>query len=503
MRRFALRPEPHVDESFNGFLLRVGRLNCVFKPAEILQCLGIEPSVASGNFGWLEAPSREIFRALERRLERPLESHRVRLKERDQLSWLRSSHRMISDLRLGFPRICPGCLSEQGFLDWRWGLAVTAHCPKHECLLVARYPCCGEPLAWGGSLLIGCPNCEKSWNDMEFSRPSEVTETERQLWKEMDTEFSEVDASLLRDICLAIVVSTRPFDVIHEAVKVCPRLNDHSAFVGRAYQLLESPSMNAAWRKQCHEKRNGVRFLGQDFVEAPCDVFSAQVERHWKGPHEQTRLITETSTPEQILPEVTEYISQSRRDRKLEFKGSSGYRYHVTVLTFAEITGMSMKSTHDFFRGKALIAHKNVRYSNNRRFDLRQFRQIIRALPNPENSIEIFPDNKAFKKHLTTFGQLANDLILRKVPGGFSETSGIRSVFLDRHEFEKWLTARLFRNAKRELKLEQVTEALDCTTQDVHALVKAETLKWAKSQNGRPRVRGRSFCQHVMLSDQV
>lgn len=503
MKRLAVRPEPHPDESFTGFLLRVGKLNCVFQPTEILNCLGAQSTGASGNSGWLEAPSREIFRALEHRLERPLESHRVQLKARDQLPWLRSKHRMISDLRLGFPRICPGCVSERGFLDWRWGLAVTAHCPKHECLLIESCPSCHKKLNWGGSLLIGCPYCEKNWDDMELCRASEVTEAERQLWEEMGAELTEVDASRLGDICLAIGVAMRPFDLIHEPVKQCPSLSTHSDFVRRAYLLLESPDMNASWREQCHQRRKDVRFLGKEFVEAPCNLFSAHLEKTWRGPHEETGRNAEITYPKSNFPEVTEYISQSRRDRHLESKGSSGYRYHVTVQSFAAITGLSMESAQDFFRGKALVAHKDVRFSRSRRFDLRQFRGVIRALPNPKESIEIFPDNPAFKKHLTTFGQLANDVILRRIPGGFSKTGGIRSVFLDQHDFEKWLTARLFQNAKRELKVEQVTEALDCTTQHVHDLVKADILKWAKCQNGQPRLRGRSFCEHVVLSAQA
>lgn len=500
MKRFAIRPEPHPDESFNGFLLRVGKLNCVFKPAEILDSLGIQTTAASGNSGWLEAPSRETFRALERRLERSLESHRVRFKARDQLPWLRSEHRMIHDLRLGFPRICPSCVSEQGFLDWRWGLAVTAHCPKHECLLLESCPSCHKKLNWGGSLLIGCPYCEKNWDEMELSRASEVTETERQLWEEMGSDFSDPDELRFRDICLAISVAMRPFDVIHEPVKHCPNLSGHSDFVSRAYLLLDSSDLSASWRKQCHQRRQAVRFLGTNFVEAPCDLFSAHLERNWRGPKEEARLTAETSCLKHDFPEVTEYISQSRRDRKLESKGSSGYRYHVTVQSFAEITGMSMESAQDFFRGETLLAHKNVRFSRSRRFDLRQFRGVIRALPDPEDSIEIFPNNPAFKKHLTTFGQLAHDVILRRIHGGFSKARGIQSLFLNRCQFEKWLTDQLFRNAKRELKLEQVTDALDCTTQNVRDLVKADVLKLAKSQNGQPRVRGRSFCEHVMLS---
>mgnify|MGYP000409832154 CR=1 FL=1 len=498
MRRFAVRPEPYPDESFNGFLLRIGKLNCIFTPREILDCLGTQPTAASGVSGWLEAPSRTTFSSLERRLERPMESQRVRFKARDLLPWLRSEHRMIHDLRLGFPRICPNCVSEQGYIDWRWGLAVTAHCPKHECLLVSECPGCHKKLNWSGSLLIGCPHCDKNWSDIQPSRATKITRTERQLWEIMRDEFSEIESSRLGDICLAISVAMRPFDLIHEPVKYCPSLTGHSEFVSLAYQLLESPDVNASWRIQCHQERKGVSFLGKDFVEAPCNLFRMHLEQNWRGTHEENACSTSAPALKSDFSEVTEYISQSRRDREIASKGGSGYRYHVTVQSFAEITGMSMESAQDFFRGDALNAHKNVRFSRSRRFDLRQFRRVIRALPKPENSIEVFPKAPALRKHLTNFGQLANDVILRQVSGGFSKANGIKSVFIQRHEFEKWLSAQLFRNAKRELKVEQVTEALDCTTQCVRDLVKADVLKWAKSQKGQPRVRGRSFCEHVV-----
>ncbi|QFS88957.1 hypothetical protein FIU96_19015 [Marinobacter sp. THAF39] len=352
-------------------------------------------------------------------------------------------------------------------------------------------------------MLIGCPHCDKNWSDIQLSRASKITGTERQIWEEMTDEFSEIDSSRLGDICLAISVAMRPFDLIHEPVKHCPSLTEHSEFVSLAYQLLESPEVTASWREQCHQKRKGVSFLGKDFVEAPCNLFRVHLEQKWRGTHEKDPRGTETPALKLDFPEVTEYISQSRRDREIVSKGGSGYRYHVTVQSFAEITGMTMESAQEFFRGDALNAHKNVRFSRSRRFDLRQFRGVIRALPKPENSIEVLSENPAFKKHLTTFGQLANDVILRQVSGGFSKANGIKSLFIQRHEFEKWLSAQLFRNAKRELKVEQVTEALDCTTQCVRDLVKADVLKWAKSQKGQPRVRGRSFCEHVLLSAQV
>jgi hypothetical protein len=501
MKRFALRPEPNRDESFNGFLLRVGKLNCLFKPAEILHSLGTQPMATSGNAGWFEKPSRETFRALERRLERPLERHRVRFEAREQLQWLRSKHRMIFDLRLGFPRICPDCVSEQGYLDWRWGLAVMAHCPKHERVLIESCPNCNKKLKWSGSLLIGCPYCDQTWNDMGRSSASEMTETERQIWRDMDAELGNVVESRLSDICRAISVAMRPFDVIHEPVKHCPSLAGHSHFVRRAYLLLESPEVNSSWRKQCHQKRKEVRFLGSDFVEAPCNLFGSLLKRDWRSTHAGAHCDAETRAPKHVFPEVTEYISQSRRDRQIETKGSSGYRYQVTVQSFAAITGMSIVNAQDLFRGEALIAHRGVRDYRERRFDLKQFCRILKTPPILNNSVEILPNDKKLKKYLATFGQLANAVIDGRVRGAFLGMSNFEKLYIEANDFEEWLEARLrFRRKKEELKLERVAQALDCSHRDIHRLADEGRLNWAKTRSDKTRIDGASFVEHVMLS---
>lgn len=501
MKRFAIRPEPYEEESFNGFLLRVGKLNCIFKPAEILDCLGTQSTTASDPPGWLEAPSRATFKALESKLERPLESHRVRFKARELLPWLRSENRMISDLRLGFPRICPDCVSEQGYLDWRWGLAITAHCPKHERVLVESCPNCNRQLNWSGSLLIGCPHCDQTWRDIERRSASEMTETERHIWRDLDAEFGYVDESRLRDICRAISIAMRPFDLIHESVKHCPSLAGHSEFVRLAYLLLESPEVNASWRKQCHQKRKELCFLGNDFVEAPCNLFDAHLERNWPATHSEPRHDTEAPVPKPDFTEVTKYISQSRRDRKIEAKGGSGYRYQVTVQSFAAITGMSMENAQDFFRAEALIAHKGVRYSRKRRFDLRQFRRILETASTLNDSIEILPDDKKLGKHLATFGQLAAAVIDGEVRGAFLETGNFEKLYIEGTDFEGWLKARLKRRRKKEeLKVEWIAQALDCSPQAVNGLVDEGRLKWAKTRSDNTRIDGASFIEHVMLS---
>lgn len=503
MKRFAVRPEPIENESFNGFLLRIGKLNCVFKHSEIVKYLDCEPTPAPGYFGWLEMPSKHIFSALERKLEKPLTKHRIRFKERAHLRWLYSKWRMIFDLRLGFPRICTACVSEQGILDWRWGLAVTAHCPEHECLLTSHCPKCDKELKWTSSLLIGCPHCGKSWNELDSCQPSEISTTERQLWDDMATASSDVDESLLQDICLAIVVAMRPFDLVCESVRNCPKMMEHSRYVARAYSLLESPSINAAWRKQCQEKRGQLNFLGEDFVEAPCNNFRSLLVKEWRGPSEQALPTKELPLAENAFSETTAYISQSRRDKALESDEQSNYRFQTNVISFAKILGLSEESAQDYFRWDVLKSHKNVKYSTSRRFDLREFREIIQKRPRPNESIEIFPDNTFFSRFPVTFGQLANDVILNRVDGGFSDTRGVKSVFLHPKILKKWLTDQLIRTDAQGLSMKRATKALNCSRQHIRKLVAANLLEWVGEHRFEPRVDNQSFCEYVMRSERL
>ncbi len=162
---------------------------------------------------------------------------------------------------------------------------------------------------------------------------------------------------------------------------------------------------------------------------------------------------------------------------------------------------MSMENAQDFFRGEALIAHKGVRYSRKRRFDLRQFRRTLETASTLNDSIEIQPDEKKLGKHLATFGQLAAAVIDGEVRGAFPETGNFQKLYIEGTDFERWLEARLRgRRKKEELKLEQVTQALDCSPQALHRLVDEGRLKWAKTRSDNTRIDGASFVEHVMLS---
>ena len=162
MKRLAVRPLPVKGESLTGYLLRLGKLNSIFQPSEIMDVLGVGKSSHVVK-GWCQPAFDDLFDALETRLERPVRHDLMQFERLDDLPWQRDWSRLIQDVRMGYPRICTQCVAETGVLDWRWSLAFTSTCPKHSSLLTAECPNCKKALKWSGSLLVGCDRCEINW----------------------------------------------------------------------------------------------------------------------------------------------------------------------------------------------------------------------------------------------------------------------------------------------------------------------------------------------------
>ena len=66
----------------------------------------------------------------------------------------------------GLKRICPNCLSEQGFMQGIWELQVIDSCLVHGCRLISHCNTCGETLDWTGGTLTTC-RCGARLSDLK------------------------------------------------------------------------------------------------------------------------------------------------------------------------------------------------------------------------------------------------------------------------------------------------------------------------------------------------
>lgn len=502
MKRLAARPAPMAGESLNGYLLRVGKMNCLFLPSEIFDVLGCHQSTCRYR-GWHQTICIDMRLALEEKLERPMDVSLNHFESMDNLSWLNDRDRMIQDIHYGYPRICPQCIGERGVLDWRWNLAITSTCPKHAAPLISACPKCNKALKWSSSLLIGCYGCEHQWEDMKNQPLTLVSATETQIWDTLENDPPSMDRALLHDICRALVYMIRPFDMLQDRVKAVPQLADHSAYVARAYRILEDPLFFARWRKQCHLQRSDLTLLGREHIESPCKLFTKGLMRAWDGPNKGSEVQLDNFPEGEALPENTRYISQSRRDMQYELTGGIEYRNQLSISSLSAMTGWDEDAANDLFKDGVFLAHKNIIQSRQRRFDGRQMIDTILEFPDQvtENRIEVRTGSAVLKRNLTNMGRLVNAVLKKAIPGGFGQEDFLSKVYVDRLRFDKWLINERMGATRRSVTVDAVALALELSEDEIRKVVQQGKLKWATHRDWQKWIDGPSLFEFMSEID--
>lgn len=59
-------------------------------------------------------------------------------------------------LNRGHPRVCPQCLTQDGFCRVEWDFSLVVACPHHSCHLADRCAMCGSALDWNRPGLMAC-----------------------------------------------------------------------------------------------------------------------------------------------------------------------------------------------------------------------------------------------------------------------------------------------------------------------------------------------------------
>jgi hypothetical protein len=502
MTRLAARPLPVEGESLTGYLLRLGKLNCVFKPSEIMDVLGVRRSSHVVK-GWCQPVFDDLFNALEERLERPVRSCLKQFQKQDELPWQSNWIRLIQDVRMGYPRICTQCVAETGILDWRWSLAFTSTCPKHSSLLTAECPNCRKALKWSGSLLMGCDKCEMNWAELGAPVTSDISDLESQLWTQLERDPSKIDPTVIQDLCRAIVYMMRPFDSLHDILEAAPRLFEHSQYVAQAFRTLQEPESFAQWRKQCHENRKDLLPLGEDFIEAPCKLFKDGLLNDWVGPEQGWDIPPDNVFGGDDLPETTRYIAQPRREEEFELGDGTGYRYQLDIAAIARIKAWDEGAVSDLVGDGVFATFKNVAQSKKRRFDANQIigRLLEFSGQGLKNRIEVNVDSPEFRRNFTNPGKLMNDILKQWMPGGFNRSDLLSRIYVDESMFRKWLVTQRMSATRRSVPVHRVTSALDCTEQDIRRLVQEKRLKWATHQEWEKWVDGPSLFEYMISLD--
>lgn len=159
--------KPKTDESLMGYIIRLTEQNGYPSPSWIINRARLTPSL--NRFCSFVFRSPEAFRLLS-------DLTGTSISELSSTAYPRATEYSFGyhlffgvpihpySMRLGYPKVCPACLSESLYCRRMWDISVVTTCLKHKCLLIDECPNCKRQITWIRNRVSVCL-CEYDWRD--------------------------------------------------------------------------------------------------------------------------------------------------------------------------------------------------------------------------------------------------------------------------------------------------------------------------------------------------
>lgn len=502
MKQFGVRPYPEQHESLNGYLLRIGAKNGLFKLSSIFAAISAQ-QIKSLNMGrWTDREFGALIKGIAPLLDRELHICSAPFQKQLSTGWLYSEHRMIQDIRLDFPRVCPHCITESGILDWHWGLAIYSSCPKHDCLLLDTCPDCCKPLEWESRLLKGCTHCDFNWDSVQQINKSPHTLLEARLWQSV-RENRGIDLHAIADVCAAIAVIARPFDSLYRHTHAVPNISNYSALVQRAYLVLESKIERSEWVRQSIEKRKCIDVLGSDALRAPLNNLNKLLERPLSldfSAYDIQRPLTQPASAS--LSEYPEFTKLARQVlANTTGSDSDLMRYHVDASRFADYAQIAVNDLQQLVDANCLTSLNTTNVLRDQLFDLRDLVLLLDKVSTvefPESStVELSADSQELKSHFARYGALIGAVLNKEVRGWIQPDLQFGHINVHSEDLKQWLRVQLQKECTGPISMNKAMSALQCGETTLRNLVREGCFSWARWRTGKEWVDGPSLFTYL------
>lgn len=315
------RPRPEPDEGLLGYLLRIAReyrWNTLTSLCGDL--LGRQTPVLPHSDNAVRDLSRVLARIM--RLDEQQLTDLWLSQRREHRCF--DSQRIISDVELRTPRLCPKCICEKGYLPFEWQVGHILECAAHGQALLELCPACSTPFTWRSQLLDSCPTCGYEWRVAK--RDADSCRTRHCL-----PEAQELDR-----LYRAFLACALPGALDTWRRKVLPYSpGNHGALMARAYGVV------------CDENRNAelilegqAKLVGLGVLQKPaCHHLRARISSlHVKQPDRTLPAGKEHEVAEQVaLPDKVVAACPIGQHPSLM----------VTAGTCADLLGVSKVTLHD------------------------------------------------------------------------------------------------------------------------------------------------------------
>jgi hypothetical protein len=276
-------------------------------------------------------------------------------------------------------------MRDQNFLCRDWQLMPITHCSKHNIPLITHCSC-GERLDWDVNLLeYGCSKCLSSWDEIaSFSKIEALPEHISYFY---NLKFAQ-RAPFLADLSEAIYRVLRPYDSIHNKIKLIPNvIRDWKAIAKDGYALLTDIKTIEKWCKSVAKIRQEHHTLGEHSVFYPIFNLQTSLKGDWliKGikPNFASFAPTDYVLEDQLETPCSVRNSAAMKERDTTLANIQ-LRNHVDQVGFAEMMNCSMVFTRKVFQLPLFNSVTTLRKGRNSIVDIRLFISHV-ALLNTED----------------------------------------------------------------------------------------------------------------------
>lgn len=478
VKHLGVRPYPEENESYAGYLLRIAKLNGFQGLKDFFGTIGIKPTMVKSVGRWSSDQLQDCFTRLSPYMARSPEILFSRFAQYSSIPWIYREKRMIQDLRLNHPRICPECIAEGRTFDWRWGLAHVSHCPNHYCQLIESCPSCEKPLDWKRELITGC-SCGYIHQVKESEKHFAVSALEQKAWNS-DLSHDELDS-----ICQMIVKLSRPYDSFHQTSHGVPQEHGYSGLVKRSYQMIENTERQSQWIGSIESVRDGIRALGNRAVQLPIEGLDIIQPDHI------------TSSPGPLMPEHKLFIKPSR-SKSLSIKINEDLRFQVRSSDLASVMGIPSSEVQYLIDSKAIKPVNRTNIHRDQLFDLRALLSYRMSPSNDSDCLVIRPNSKELTKHLTSYGRLLAEVINHNIEDAFYQGYNFAEIRISQAGLSDWLSEELRSACQEPVPSYKAKAVLGCNDQALRELVTEGELHWIRYGTSFNYIDGRSFYRFLL-----
>lgn len=341
--------------------------------------------------------------------------------KQEQLSYLIDRH----------PIACPLCMRDHNYLMKDWQLMPITHCVKHQIKLLNKCPC-GEKFDWDSTLIeYGCSKCLNSWEDIANHCQVENVPEHVSHFHRLDFEER---AQFLEDLAETIYRALRPYDSLHNKIKLLPTIvDDWSDATKHGYKLLTDINAMNSWCQSLADVRHQYKILGERAVYFPVHELQNRLQGNWliKGVKpsylsfapKNEPLSESTITPCRIRNEsAKKEVSTTLANEQL--------RHHLDPAGFSKMFNCKMTLVRKLFKLDCFRSTANIKSRRNAIIDTRLFISSLMTCDTeePENTLYLSQLEELKSIYLLSDESLAFEIIAARLPLHIDKT---KKSFID------------------------------------------------------------------------